>query len=264
VRHLKRLRLFATEAAILFVGVVLSLILATLASSIVWWLGAIAFWSGVLLTAAGLFAFRRKHRAWKIQYDAEGYRISQVECKRRPARVRSKRIARRVLIWIPSLIAAFVLFFFPVVSHVLHPNARLTHYRIHAPWTFTIWQIDESEIFVFGTKAGRGRFGVSPYWGRRNSGSSFMRFSTYPTWQNNSEKSGETLRREFRLGNVRLICGQYKPKYLREPVWGFKANHVLEVECHSDGSKSPDLHALFYGREEDLPTFYTIVDSITP
>lgn len=161
MRHIKRLLLFAGEASVLLVGFVLSGVLVVLIDR---WFGEKVFWLGVLVTAVGFFALRKKHRAWKIEYDAEGWRASRAERELHPTRARYKRIARRILIWVPSVIAALVLFFFPALSHLLHPHAQyLTHYRVAVPWSFTIWRLDWAEsLIAYGTSSGRGRFGLSP------------------------------------------------------------------------------------------------------
>ncbi len=62
MRHIKRLLFFAGEASVLLVGFVLWGVLAILINP---WFGEKVFWLGLLTTAVGLFAFRKKHRAWK-------------------------------------------------------------------------------------------------------------------------------------------------------------------------------------------------------
>jgi hypothetical protein len=124
---------FASEALLLLLGVVLSFAVAVYFDS--GW----TFCVGLLLTVVEFFRFRRRTRLWKIKYDAEGFEIGQAERRLHPSRARFRRIVGRTLLWVPSAIAAFVLFFFPVATHAFHPLSQyLTHYRIPIRWTFTV------------------------------------------------------------------------------------------------------------------------------
>ncbi len=96
------------------------------------------FWFGSSLTVVEFFLFRRRTRPWKIEYDAVAFELNRAERRLHPRRARYKRIIGRTLLWAPSAVAAFVLLFFPVVSHLVHPSSRyLLRYRIPIPWTFT-------------------------------------------------------------------------------------------------------------------------------
>jgi hypothetical protein len=268
MRHSKRLLLFAGEASVLLVGFVLSGVLAVLIHP---WLGEKVFWLGVLATTVGFFALRQKHRDWKIEYDAEGWRASRAERKLHPIRARYKRTARRILIWVPSAIAAFVLFFFPALSHLLQPHAQyLTHYHVAVPWSFTIWRLDwPDSLFAYGTSSGRGRFGLTPYWGREYR-FSLMTFESldrdsvnYRYLRSETQRQGasQVLRREFRLGDVPLVCWQFKPAPKWKPVWLYGVSQVWEVDCEMTASDVPSFSAWFYGGEDDLSGFYQIVQS---
>jgi hypothetical protein len=66
-----------------------------------------------------------------------------------------KRILRRAFLWLPSLIAAFALFFFPIATHLSFPSV-LGNSANNAT------RINSLEPFI--TKDGVGRFGVTPVW----------------------------------------------------------------------------------------------------
>jgi hypothetical protein len=104
------------------------------------WLGAVAFYAGVAVTVIGFVVVRRKTRRWKVEYELASWRLSQTERKLHPAHARFKRMAKRMLLCLPSTIAAGVLFFFPAATHVVHPSSHyLRHYLVPIPWTFAVF-----------------------------------------------------------------------------------------------------------------------------
>jgi hypothetical protein len=276
MRIIKRALLFGSEIGMLLFDLVFPIALATLVfqfTSPESLLPLIAFLFGLLLSVMGHRLFRRKTQAWKIEYDAVGWRLSRAERELHPRRARYKRIARRVLVCVPSAIAAVVLFFFPVVSHIFQPQSQyLTHYRIPIPWTVTVFEGSEQSVGIsaveaFVSSSGRGRFGVTPFWGRE-AVSSMMHFqssnpkgpfgSTDQPTAAISSGAAHLLRREFSLGNAALTCWQYLlPNRRGGPDW--------HVSC-----KTPeDVHEYnffgwFYGDEGDLPLFYKIIEGVTP
>jgi hypothetical protein len=275
VRHIKRLLLFAAEIIVLAVGTVLSVVLGILLESVT--RADLGFWLGLVLTALGFFAVRRKSRPWKIQYGAAGWELSQAERKLYPTRARNKRIARRILIWVPSVIAAVVLVFFPEVSHLAHPRSRyLKHYRVPISWTYTVWvrPWEDSVVHALISNAGRGRLGISPFWGRW--AFSYMVFAnenldaaTLQSWHETNEtrraKSLQQQTRELRLGDLPLTCWQYIPIYPNRPgpLSLFGAGPVWEVNCETPAAGELNFSAWFAGRETDIPRFYEIIDSIS-
>jgi hypothetical protein len=160
MRPTQRLLVFLTEAGVLAVGVALSFAVAALFDS--GW----TFGFGLILTVMEFIAFRRRTRPWKIEYDAVGWEFSRVDRRLHSPRARNKRIIRRALLWVPSALAASVLFFFPVATHLGHPGSRhLAHYRVPIPWTATVLSFPSIDLVAALVNSSRaGRFGVTPFW----------------------------------------------------------------------------------------------------
>ncbi len=263
MRTLKRFSTLLSEVGVFLLGLIGSEALAFLAgvmsgSSNV---AGAAFYAGFLMSGLGLFLYRRKTRAWKISYDAEGYLISKAERESYPVRAKLKRLLGRTLIWAPSAIAAFVLFFFPVASHLLFPTSHsLPQFHVPIPWSAT----------VFGSPY-RGLYWIQAYVGSTDIAgigdhtfSSLMSFSTRteietidygfgrdPVWMGGPHSA----RRDFRIGDLVLSCWQYPAR--RKPLWA--------VECQTPASvKNRNLYASFFGQQSDLSIFYHVVEGIRP
>lgn len=294
MRTIKRVLLFAAEIGILLVGLVVSIALGALVDHFTSFESGpalITFYCGLLLTAAAFMLLLRRHRAAKFEYDVVGWEISRTDRMLNPRRAQFKRIARRTLVWVPSAIAALVLFFYPVASHLSHPSSHyLRHYRIPIPWTVTVF----SKIFSWPelpakygwvealvTNTGRGRLGVTPFWNTAGISSTMgfgsanadgpLGFTDQPTLpQGATEVSQPTLpqgasqvvRRKFRLGNVALTCWQYVLPYRNGWPYG---TGPWEVSCLTPEDVDQfNFHAWFYGEESDLPLFYRILEGVTP
>jgi len=280
LRPIKRTLLFASEVGLLLFGLVGSTVLGGALrihfESSAGILPDLVSWSGLAFTIAGLVIFRRRTLPWKIEYDAEGWELFKVECKEHPAHARYRRIVRRSLLWVPSLIAALVVFFFPVVSHILHPRSEyLRHYRVPIPWNITVlsWSVPYAEsdwVFAFGSSSGTGLFGVTPFrvWDPSQP-TSFMVFQSispdagtfeFNHKQTEARRAGapQVFTRQFRLGDVALSCWQYVPRW----SWSQGANTLWEVACETpvDG-RQHSFRALLYGRKEDILRFYKIGSS---
>src|SRR5580658_6277135 len=109
MRPVKRLLVFTIEAGVFLLGVVLSFALVIVSAMVSRLDPAENDFGGVigiLLAIVGFIAVRGKTRKWKIEYDAVGWTLAQAEGKLHPTLARRKRIARRILVWAPSLIAA--------------------------------------------------------------------------------------------------------------------------------------------------------------
>jgi hypothetical protein len=272
---IKRILLFTSEVALFAFGLFLSLVITIAADS--WWSIEWALWPCLSLTIAGCVMFRRKTRPWKIEYDATGWRLSQVERKLHPARATYKRIASRILIWVPSATAAFVLFFYPVVTHLLHPSSRyLNDYRIPIPWTYAVWPgppVENTVVMALASSTGRGRFGLTPFWDK-DIAFSFLTFGTTEldegdfafrnNWKATHQEATEVLDRKFLIGEGLLNCRQYIPRSGRGPVWPFGAGPIWEVDCDTPlNVHLQNFYASFYGRQQDIPAFYEIIQGVT-
>jgi hypothetical protein len=123
MRTIKRVLLFACKVGALLIGFIFSWVLAAATgfalSSEQDHVSTMGFFAGLLaglfLTAGALLILRRK--TWReVEYDTSAWLRSQAEWKSHPTRTRYKRIAARILDWVPSAIAALVLLFFPVAN----------------------------------------------------------------------------------------------------------------------------------------------------
>jgi hypothetical protein len=78
--------------------------------------------------------------------------------------------------------------------------------------------------------------------------------------------AAEELRREFRLGDVEFTCWQYvhPHRYQRvgpsstEPLW-------WNIDCSTPVDvRQQNMYAWFLGRQEDISSFYTIIEGVKP
>jgi hypothetical protein len=237
---------------------------------------------GWTLTVVGLVLFRRRTRTWKINYDATCWQLSKAERALHPARARVRRLAGRTVIYLPSGLAALVLFFFPVVTHMAHPSSQhLRRYRIPIPWNFAVFQSEFPEgkgwVHVVVNTSVKGRFGMTP-------------FPVPPIWEPGPvswadfgynpgaaaldsrltamimKEATEVRTREFRLDGIVLTCWQYRPGpdfFPHFRWWG--ASSFWDIDCRAPAASRDDgFSASFGGREQDIPAFYEIVASVHP
>ncbi len=231
---------------------------------------------GCFMSLVAFVVVRRKTRPWRFEYDATGWALAQAERRLHPVRARVKRTAKRILIWVPSMIAALVLFFYPIATHLVRPGGfHSSGYRVPIPWTFTIILSPNSSpdfVSAFFTSKGRGRFGttpfiVLPFWetfepisfisfeAQRAEPASFM-IETAKT-----RAGPEIFKREFWAADHEFTCLQYRPsrRFGTWPADGFE----WYVNCETAVPvKQRKLYIEFSGHEEDLPTFYRIIESV--
>jgi hypothetical protein len=274
MRPVKRLLVFTIEAGVFLLGVVLSFALV-IVSAMVFRLdpaendfGGVI---GILLAIVGFIAVRGKTRKWKIEYDAVGWTLAQAEGKLHPTLARRKRIARRVLIWMPSLIAAGVLFFYPEAFHLVHPGSqKLGPYRVSIPWTLAIMPVPgvpaDSVVTALALLGSDGNLYWTPFW-RRELFSSEMSFESRKSdaddlayrlqYAKRMHAEGtQVLRKEFRLSDVGLTCWQYSLPD-RRPLW--------RVDCETPvGVHGQHFLAWFRGSQRDIPAFYRIIERVVP
>lgn len=264
MRQFERFLLFLSELALIFFGFILSFFVAVLFQYVGGGysagLGLLGLFFGLFLTGFGLFAFRRKTRPWKIKYDAIGFEISRAERQLHPTRFKYKRIAKRVVVWLPSAIASFTLFLFPIATHLLHPSSHyLTHYGIPIPWTAAIFpspvQIPDFVMSYIGT--------IRPGQFEPTSEMRFGSCAPDPCFDDSPwtrRRATEFLSRDLRVANMSVTCWQYtfRRDEDRSPAIG-------RVNCTTRSDVSElNFYAYFYGREEDIPAFYKIVQGMTP
>lgn len=295
MRIVKKFLVVACDIGVLYFGLFFSAALAgTIAGVAATWFDSrwnnaaapvvlFGFLTGLVLTGLGFAAMRRKTRRWEIEWDAAAWVLSRAERRLHPARARCKRIARRILVWAPSAIAAGVLFFLPVATHVVHPGSRyLRHYRVPIPWNVTVFSSASPRfgcgwIVALASSSGKGRYGVTPFWiWKSEQLSSEMLFEARRPEADAFEFNGKRAvprrrraaqesQREFQLGGVGFTCrqsvnqdhyGAWIGGSGGEPLW-------WNVECVTPvGVRERNLHAWFVGREEDVPVFYKIIEGV--
>lgn len=168
MRRRKRCLLFLEELEVIVAGLLVSGTLTILAAflSLSQVLFTSVFCSGLLATATGFFFLRARHGPWKITYDAARWEFERVERRLHPSRARFKRIAWKILICLPSALAAFVLFFFPVSTHLVHVSSRcFGPFYIPVPWTETVLAAGDQAIEAYLDTSNAGRFGITPFRG---------------------------------------------------------------------------------------------------
>jgi hypothetical protein len=293
MRLIKRFLLFVCELGILGFGFVFSLVLAVAtamginSSQESVSIEVAAFSSGLLcgliLTGVGMAAMRRKTRPWEIECGAAEWAASRAERKSHPRRARYKRIAKRILVWAPSAIAAGVLFLVPVATHLVHPSSHyLRYYRVPIPWNMMVFSPPSAPsgygiVEAFGSSGGMGRFGVTPFrigdpLQRTEALSSGMVFESIDPGTerfgfsrergaSRRGRAGQASGREFQLGGVRFTCRQYVERGWRwasgteAPWW--------EIDCETPVDvRERNLYARFVGRERDIPVFYEIIEGV--
>jgi hypothetical protein len=199
------------------------------------------------------------------------------------ARARRVRLLKRCLLWVPSGCAAFVMFFFPIATHMLHPCSHyLKHYRVPIPWTFTVFsspgRSDEyAYVNVLLSRTGKARFGVTPFWDR---GRVFSRMTfgsvgpkapfefNHGTTTSMREGATQISSGEFRLGGVILSCWQYLTPHRRWlPILlghSYDGRPLWEVICETPlDVKTRDFYASFNGNFDDIPAFYAVLQGVT-
>jgi hypothetical protein len=287
LRLTKRLLLFASELGFLVLGFALAFAIAShiavandCYNSVECPTASAVIDAGVVLTIVGFVLLRRKTRSWKIEYDAVGWALAQSERKLHPTRSRYKRVASRVLVWIPSVIATTVLLFFPAASHLIRPGSqRLEHYRVSIPWTLVVTPVpgvpSDSFVAAFTLIGSNGAFGLTPFW-QGEIFSSEMGFGSTLHASDASEDNIITERRHvgatqlsrrgFRLGDVALSCWQYLPPH----DWPYRRRGIdsaasWQIDCQTPvGISGQHFYASFRGSEADVPAFYKIVEGVEP
>jgi len=292
MRQLKRILVFVLELAVILAGLFVSSLMAGYVGSIDDFFAPFAplpFIAGLVLTLLAFRRLRRRTRPWKIQYDTTSWALARAECKLNPVRARRKRIAARVAICIPSAIAAFVLFFFPVATHFVHPGARyFGHYRVPIPWTQTVFSglmspWDNCAVLVLASSSGRGQFGLTPLTNPFLSLSEEPLLSSFTFFSCRNEprslagaslpREEDTTVRQFHSPGLTIECRQRRSRYpsgfwpASEPIWYIFCEASLDLERGnagqiSVGNERDHLAAEFHGLTADIPTFYRIIESI--
>jgi hypothetical protein len=226
-----------------------------------------AFVGCVIATVSGLVVFRRKTRPWKIRFDAETWDIERTLRNQHPTFAAWRRRAKRMLIWLPSVIAAGALFFLPVATHVVHPFGRyLPHYHVPIPWNISVFTFPgwygQSTFVAIASNTSLGRLGVTPFWDFHEL-SSEMSFTatdaaTEPCEVTPTAETDGVTRREFKIGRAVLFCRQRPYRSIGGTQWTDIACEATPLPLQSR------LSAAFVGSDRDTPIFYRILEGIRP
>jgi len=279
---LKRAALLLAEAGLLFFGFAISLVAAKLLDSSENEFAVIGFFSGLLLTIVGWLTLRCKTRRWKIEQDAAQWMASRPFGKKYPRRAKFLRIAHRWLLWVPSACAAFVLFFLPVASHVpLAGRSLVPHYNLSTPLSWMVIPTGgryNPFVRTFFSGEGAARFGMTSMWlipstpsdATFSIGDPRVREEDWSLQESElaSFHGTHLAEREFKMGTITMKCWEYSHEYgysaevlrsMRRPAV------VWEVICLTEPNRVDfNLRASFFGREEDIPAFYRVVESAKP
>ncbi len=281
MRLLKRLLLFAFETTVFAFGTVLAVAIAALVEPR---FASLATVTGFVVTVASLAVIRRKTRRFKIEYDAANWVARRSFRQLYPTQARYLHVLWRCLLWLPTVCAVFVLFFFPVASHIVHPRSHfLRHYQVPIPWNFMVFSSSPgppdqySVVDALASSSGIGRFGITPFWDSEYVPSLMGFGSVGPNGSfeinhrgSESRRKGaaQLSKRNFQLSSVDLTCWQYLSPQSRaarfwlghsyddRPLWEIACETPVDVHDH-------DFYALFYGRSEDIPAFYNVLQNVT-
>lgn len=279
MRQIIKLLLVVTDIAILLLGLLFSLGLGLVLDSEFYWgkLALIPFFLSLSLTIVIFLWFRRKVRKREIENDAAIWMAGRAWRRLHPRRARSLRFLNRCLLWLPSICAAVVFFFHPMVSHLLFPGGHLVpHYRTSTPLNWTILKAPgyNSLAWAYFSDEGASRYGFGPIWFSHSMPSGVAIGSADPTssftwWRPEHEIAighpTEIAKTEFMIGTIEMNCWEYQDAHAYYDGLGYSSNHVVsafrsEVLCSTrPNGRDFNLHASFLGRKEDVRSFYEVL-----
>lgn len=219
------------------------------------------FLFGLLFTIGGYWRFRQTARRWEFELGVVDYERRRIERMLHPVRRMWKGRIRQILLWTPSAVAGFVLFFLPVATHVLHlGSSYLPHYDIPIPWTIEVHVLsaylppENGLVEAFVRNSGVGRYGAVLFW-RLDPITSRMGFGTDSEGRVREAGGLVGMKKMVRAGSSSLTC--WHSSWPRDPG-------LFSVNCElSSAIAAQSLYAYFTGQEADLPLFYSILSGIT-
>jgi hypothetical protein len=203
-----------------------------------------------------LFRLRKKHRPAKILYSAAKYDRSRALAKSFPRRAAWIKLVTRLTVSLPSALAAFVLFFFPMASHVFQPGGtHLGFYWVPIPWNIIILSgrvYGDAHAAMAYTSVEENPLGLTRHIlsNRFSAGMDFIARAAVPANEPLFRRVLPT--REFRLGMQILACWD-SPIHYRS---------LREIHCDTSGPGQLSLHASFLGAPNRVPVFYRILSRI--
>jgi len=279
VRQIIKLLLIVSDIAILLLGLFFSLVLGLVLDTEFYWgtLALVPFFLSLSLTIAIFLWFRRKVRKLEIENDAAIWMAGRPWRRLHPRRARYLRFLNRCILWLPSICAAIVFFFLPVVSHVVCSGRHIvSHYRFSTPLNWTIIKIPGYDLFAWAyfSDEGAARYGFSPIWFSHSMPSSVAIESADPTssfawWRPEHEIATghptEIAKTEFMIGTIEMNCWEYQDAHAYYDGLGYSSNHVVsaftwEILCSTrPNGRDFNLHASFLGCKEDVRSFYEVL-----
>lgn len=278
LRLFKKFLLFVSELAFLFFGFAFAVGLTGYLDSVGIKFVPVAFLLIFVLILAAPIWFRRKAGNWTVAADATAWLAHRSWRRLHPRLAKYLRMLYRCVLCVPSLCAALVLFFLPVASHLLYSGTHLIpHYSVSTPLNWLIIK-SRGHIFVstFFSNEGAARDGFTPIWFNHSTPSSGDFMTSDPGhpegwWRPESElASGLTTHlavRKFQLGMIAATCYEYRHSYTNTASSSnIYTPPILWESLCSTQSNGVDynLRAAFFGRREDLPAFYDLLNSATP
>lgn len=285
---LKRVLLFFAEIGVLFAGLVLSIAVAYCLDRFSDGAGPLSFvffFGPLILSAVGFFMFRRRSRRWKIKYDAANYLTYRSRRRLNPWRAKRIRTTWHCLRWVPSICAAFALFFLPVASRIVYPaNFLVTGFRFSAPLNWMMIETGDdrprsSNSAAIFSNEGAAHYGLTPMW-FTHSQPSVASFSTKDSWvpddwyrPNREAREGHPThiaKNEFVIGTTTVKCFEYWDTYEERgnwyfPGWRSDPPNSLEILCSAQPvGRTYVWRAAFYGQHEDITAFYRVLKNATP
>ena len=269
VRTLKRFLLLTVQAAILLVGLAAAILSAEQLDSAGNDLAVVSFFSCLAIAIAGLALLRRVSRKWKLRWDAEAYLEFRARVRRSSSRTKLFERMRRGAMCLPSLLAAFVLFFLPISSHVAYAGRGvLAHYRVSIPVNWMLLRSAGGRfVWAFFSSEGAAHYGVTPNWLKQPGPSSVTLIWSEPWdrsgwWRpEHEEKAGKFThlsKEEFAIGEMNMECWEYPGRRWEPATW-------VEILCSTAGNgKDFNLRASFYGERADKKSFLEVIRSARP
>jgi len=136
---LKRFGILCLDVLLFFCGVLLTMFLA---ASFLWpnqFAMLLVLFAGTSASMLVLFVRRQQFHRSQLGVDAERFLAARRAAALHPLRTKFWKRLERIALWLPSSLAAFVLLFFPQVSHLAHPRVdRLIRNQVHIPLNCTV------------------------------------------------------------------------------------------------------------------------------
>ena len=187
----------------------------------------------------------------------------------RRARHKETHKPARLLFWLPSIAALWVLLFLPFATHLIHPSSHyLPKYRVPIPWAWTAVPVcfgDMCWVDAVISSNGRGRLGMTPFWPTAQLSMVSFGIPNSDGYDDSDWKPrgvSQLTMVDLNMGNMPLRCWQYTSQsdLFNRQLVGLGADVMAwSVVCHNC-----NFYANFFGRAEDIPAFYSVLQHTIP